>query len=95
MTTKQPNYEKDYVKAANGLSRLTGMIEARAQIAVRDYKLNEAKDMYKDLISIHKDEPLETVSKQWAEEYRIQLEKVMRMQVEGQQLKLPLDGENI
>lgn len=62
-------YIDKYFKASDAVARMSGMLEARAEIAMVEGKYEDAIDILRDLVSFHSRAPLGKQSEEWMKGY--------------------------
>lgn len=67
-------------KIVSALCTATGIMEARAEIYKENGNYKEAKDLYRDLIYIHKEKPL-AMSKRLVETYKEILQEIQQKEM--------------
>jgi len=70
----EQQYVDKYYRAADGLARLTGKLEAKVNYHMMQGEYDEALDILSDLIEIHTATPIDN-SIDWIEEYRVLVEE--------------------
>lgn len=69
-------------KMQSALCSITGILEARVDIAISEKDYRTASRLIKDLQYMHKNKPLGNSSKLWLKNYEELREKVIKLQVQ-------------
>lgn len=72
---------KQVAVAQAAVCRFTGITEARAEDFAEKGKFDEAIELYRDLIYIHKEKP-NAMSKKWMKEYEARIQDIRMKRVQ-------------